>query len=245
MPLLLFMTLWMAKSKENLVSPAETNPDGQEILLWEDVEAQKDFEDLIAMVENAKTIEEMGGMYGAQSMPVMWIRHRPNLRKQGETEEKEEDLEDFLFRDDELDEDADVQALQPIAVKDTVEHTVAYKAAELSPQIQHAHECPDCGERFDDWPSCLEHLVSTGHLDVSTRKLEMQAKKLTQPVRWRCLECFEGFQTMKDLEQHLQESGHLSWAAPKRKVAGKAGATGIGDWMFGGRWGDYLKLEHV
>mmetsp|Transcript_28339 Transcript_28339/g.61645 ORF Transcript_28339/g.61645 Transcript_28339/m.61645 type:complete len:520 (+) Transcript_28339:2-1561(+) len=208
---------------ENLVSPAETNPDGQEILLWEDVEAQKDFEDLIAMVENAKTIEEMGGMYGAQSMPVMWIRHRPNLRKQGETEEKEEDLEDFLFRDDELDEDADVQALQPIAVKDTVEHTVAYKAAELSPQIQHAHECPDCGERFDDWPSCLEHLVSTGHLDVSTRKLEMQAKKLTQPVRWRCLECFEGFQTMKDLEQHLQESGHLSWAAPKRKVAGKAG----------------------
>ena len=87
--------------------------------------------------------------------------------------------------------------------------------------------------------------MSTGHLDVSTRKLEMQAKKLTQPVRWRCLECFEGFQTMKDLEQHLQESGHLSWAAPKRKVAGKAGATGIGDWMFGGRWGDYLKLEHV
>jgi hypothetical protein len=50
---------------------------------------------------------------------------------------------------------------------------------------------------------------------------------------------------MKDLEQHLQESGHRSWAAPKRKVAGKAGATGIGDWMFGGRRGDYLKLEHV
>ena len=220
--------VWMA-SKENLVSPAEANPDGQEILLWEDVESQKDFEDLIALVENAKTIEEMGGMYGAQSLPVMWIRHRPNLRKQDETE-KEEDLEDE--DEDELDEDADVQALQPIAFRGhTLEHTVARKTAELPPQIQHAHECPDCGERFDDWPSCLEHLLSTGHLDVSTKKLRQKAKKLTQPVRWRCLECFEGFQTAKELEQHLEESGHLSWAAPNRKAAGKAGATkGVGDW---------------
>ena len=104
--------------------------------------------------------------------------------------------------EDELDENADIQALQPIAVRDSVEQTVAYKTAEFSPQIQHQHECPDCGERFSDWKSCREHLILTGHLDVSTPDLELEAKKLTKPVRWRCLECFEGFMNKSQLEQH-------------------------------------------
>ena len=168
---------------DNLVSPAETNPDGQEILLWEDVEAQKDFEDLIASVEEAQTIEEMGGAYGAQSLPVMWIRHRPNLRKKDGKEEDEEEEEDseepqaawfesfvWLFwsvffhhqivvgsfgwfqpqaGEDELDEDSEVQALQPIAIRDTVERTVAHKTAESSPQIQHQHDAWRCEKSSD------------------------------------------------------------------------------------------------
>lgn len=32
----------------------------------------------------------MGGLYGAQSIPVFWIRHRPNLRKEGKEEEEED-----------------------------------------------------------------------------------------------------------------------------------------------------------
>jgi len=206
---------------ENLVSPAETNPDGQEILLWEDEESQQDFDDLITLVNDAESIESLGGLYGAESFPVMWIRHRPNLRLvEDEKDEEDENLNDADF-EDELDENADIQALQPIAVRDSVEQTVAYKTAEFSPQIQHQHECPDCGERFSDWKSCREHLILTGHLDVSTPDLELEAKKLTKPVRWRCLECFEGFMNKSQLEQHLAETGHLAWAASKR---GRGGA---------------------
>lgn len=35
----------------------------QEILLWEDEEAKKDFEDLVNLVQRAKTIEEMLGIF--------------------------------------------------------------------------------------------------------------------------------------------------------------------------------------
>ncbi|CAJ1430268.1 unnamed protein product, partial [Effrenium voratum] len=70
---------------ENLVSPAEANSNGQEVLLWEDADAENDFEDLIQLVRDAPSIEEVGGAYGAESNPVMWIRHRPNLRKSKDT----------------------------------------------------------------------------------------------------------------------------------------------------------------
>lgn len=227
---------------ENLVSPAETNPDGQEILLWEDEESQQDFDDLITLVNDAESIESLGGLYGAESFPVMWIRHRPNLRLvEDEKDEEDENLNDADF-EDELDANADIQALQPIAVRDSVEQTVAYKTAEFSPQIQHQHECPDCGERFSDWKSCREHLILTGHLDVSTPDLELEAKKLTKPVRWRCLECFEGFMNKSQLEQHLAETGHLAWAASKRgrgggnSISGSSSSSSSSGSSISGRW---------
>ncbi|CAK9029155.1 unnamed protein product [Durusdinium trenchii] len=195
---------------ENLVSPAEANSDGQEILLWEDFDAQKDFEELIRIVHDSETVEEMGGLYGAESHPIFWIGHRPNLRKQGSDEDAEEENEEEDL------EDAEIQALQPIAIRMAgMEDSVALRTARLSPQIEHSLECPDCGECFDDWPSCREHLALTGHLDVSNKQAESRARQQCQPVRWRCLECFEGFPSLEKLDNHLKQSGHLSWADPK------------------------------
>ena len=167
------------------------------------------------MVKDAGTIEDMGGLYGARSEPCFWIRQRPNLRKMKDEEGLTEEDEDEAL--EELDEDAEIQALQPIAVHSGVEDTVAIRASKESPAITHQHECPDCGERFSDWESCREHLVRTGHLDVSLMGVD-QAKARTQPVRWRCLECFEGFTTKAKLEQHLKDSGHLKWASERTKA---------------------------
>ena len=196
--------------------PRQANPDGQEILLWEDLDAQKDFEELINLVYDAESIEELGGLYGSQTEPNFWIHHRPNLRKDtsGIDETAEEDYSEEEG-DDELG-DAEIQALQPIVVEKRVENSVARKVAEQSPQIQYRHECPDCGERFEDWPTCRRHLELTGHLDVSNPEKEILARtELTQPVRWRCLECFEGFSALSKLEEHLKNSGHLDWADSK------------------------------
>ncbi|CAJ1406886.1 unnamed protein product [Effrenium voratum] len=208
---------------ENLVSPAEANSNGQEVLLWEDADAENDFEDLIQLVRDAPSIEEVGGAYGAESNPVMWIRHRPNLRKSKDTpkggsegDEEEVEEEDTETFDDELDEEADIQALQPIGVDKRVEAQVARKIGPLSPKITHAFECPDCAERFQDWSSCRQHLVLTGHLDVSSDKALKTAQQLCAPVRFRCLECFQSFSNQQKLEKHLQESKHLSWAKHSR-----------------------------
>ncbi|CAE7767929.1 unnamed protein product [Symbiodinium sp. CCMP2592] len=199
---------------ENLVSPAEANSSGQEILLWEDEAAQDDFEDLLRMINEAPTIEDLGGAYGANREPVTWVRHRQRLRSEKQEEESgEEDADDEVEDADEDAEDADVRALQPILLFPGLETQVAKKTAESSPVIAHSFECPDCADRFQDWDACREHLVNTGHLDVSTPEAETVAKKqLTKPVRWRCLECFEGFATKADLEKHLRETHHLAFA---------------------------------
>ena len=171
---------------------------------------RKIFEELIRIVHDSETVEEMGGLYGAESHPIFWIGHRPNLRKQGSDEDAEEENEEEDL------EDAEIQALQPIAIRMAgMEDSVALRTARLSPQIEHSLECPDCGECFDDWPSCREHLALTGHLDVSNKQAESRARQQCQPVRWRCLECFEGFPSLEKLDNHLKQSGHLSWADPK------------------------------
>ncbi|CAE7233314.1 spn-E [Symbiodinium natans] len=202
---------------ENLVSPAEANSNGQEILLWEDEEAKGDFEDLLGFINQAPTIQELGGDYGAKADPVFWVRHRQRLRldegekateeleQDDEEEEEEEDVEEDV-------EDADIRALQPIVVKPYIESQVARKTSDKSPPITHRFECPDCADRFQDWESCREHLLNTGHLDVSTMEAENLAKQqLTKPVRWRCLECFAGFSTWAQMEEHLRETNHLAF----------------------------------
>mmetsp|Transcript_78885 Transcript_78885/g.142280 ORF Transcript_78885/g.142280 Transcript_78885/m.142280 type:complete len:1880 (+) Transcript_78885:103-5742(+) len=190
---------------ESLVSIPEHNGTGQEILLWEDEEAVAAIEDLVRLVDGAHASDDTLGRPTAQAEhPVVWV----NIKSKITSEKKSKGKQTA----------PDIQALRPLELVKTIESTVARKTSENLDKVTHRHECPDCGDRFDDWRACLEHYELTGHLDVSTPEAVRQAREKSHPVRYRCLECGIGFSCWDDCKQHLDESNHLPFADSKTQA---------------------------
>jgi len=177
---------------------------GQEVLLWEDASARAAMEALVELVESAR--ERPVHPELAVAPPVLWIslkqRRAAGRQKGGEAASKPGEDQDVL----------DMQTLQPIELPTGVEKQLAIQAGGRSGGITHRFECPDCGERFQDWESCQEHYEMTCHLDVSTEQGRASAQELSQPVTHRCLECGAAFFDWASCKAHLAEWGHLDWA---------------------------------
>jgi len=179
-----------------LISPRDKNSHGQEVLLWEDEEAKLALQAVVERVEAASLFEH-------ETMPALcWVNSSAKKKRKKKGEQ---------------DSDGGIEAMGQIKISDTLERQVATHNASRrkSKEASHKFECPDCGERFMDWDTCVAHYEDTCHLDVASEAALERARKLSRPVLFRCPECEEGFHSWSRCEAHLKESKHLAWADPE------------------------------
>lgn len=178
---------------------------GQSVLLWVSDEAKAAVDML------TKLIEEAPPQMGRQWRPL-GLKQSENTyswfgkRKQSDAVVEAEQVEG-------------AQVLRPLELhqQETLESQVAKRVRTLDGKPKYEHECPDCGEVFKDWASCLHHLASTGHLDVSSAEAIEEAERACQPMSYRCPECGAGFVDWSSCEDHLTDTGHLSWVDDRAK----------------------------
>jgi len=190
---------------------------GDGVLLWQDNDAIEALQRLIARISLATPREP--DRDGRRTLaPLRWVRYKEPRKQGSEAQADDDDDDDDVDSMDIVDSaaiDWDIKSLEPLGMPRDLEQQVAQKASKEFRGFEHNFECPDCGERFRHWESCLKHYEKTCHLDVSSPTAIEEAKKLSRPVRYSCLECGEPFTDWPRCLEHLRATGHLSWLGAK------------------------------